>query len=69
MLTRRSFLKTLAATTAGGSLTEGTSAGKAHPLEKLTEFDYSAVKLTDGPLKSQFDTIHAAYLGLDDDRL
>ncbi len=69
MFTRRSFLKTLVATTAGASLSGGTSAWAASSREKLTEFDYSAVKLTDGPLRDQFDRIHAAYLSLDNDRL
>jgi hypothetical protein len=69
MVTRRSFLKTLVATTAGASLSGGTAAWGATSREKLTEFEYSAVKLTDGPLKEQFDRIHAAYLALDNDRL
>ena len=69
MVTRRSFLKTLVATTAGTSLIGGTSGWAANSREKLTEFDYSAVKLIDGPLKDQFDRIHATYLGLDNDRL
>jgi hypothetical protein len=37
--------------------------------EKLYEFSYSDVKLTAGPLKSQFDRVHAHFLGLDNDRL
>ena len=37
--------------------------------EKLQEFGYADVKLTGGPLKSQYDRIHAHYLSLDDDRL
>ena len=39
------------------------------PREKLSLFRYSEVKLTGGPLKEQFDRIHAAYLALDEDRL
>jgi hypothetical protein len=35
----------------------------------LAEFDYGAVELTGGPLKSQYDRMHAAYLALDNDRL
>jgi hypothetical protein len=69
MVTRRSFLKTLVATTGGTGLIGGNSAWGASSRERLTEFDYSAVKLTDGPLKDQFDRIHATYLGLDNDRL
>src|SRR5579885_1605105 len=37
--------------------------------ERLVQFRYSDVKLTGGPLKAQFDRIHAAYLALDEDRL
>jgi uncharacterized protein len=37
--------------------------------EPLAEFDYGTVELTGGPLKSQYDRIHAAYLALDNDRL
>jgi DUF1680 family protein len=37
--------------------------------EKLYEFNYSDVKLTGGPLKAQFDRVHAHFLGLDNDRL
>jgi uncharacterized protein len=35
----------------------------------LREFAYGDVELTGGPLKSQYDFIHAHYLGLDNDRL
>ena len=35
----------------------------------LHEFDYQDVRLTGGPLKQQYDHIHAHYLGLDNDRL
>ncbi len=35
----------------------------------LAEFDYGDVELTGGPLKQQYDRIHAAYLALDSDRL
>jgi len=35
----------------------------------LREFDYGQVKLTAGPLKQQYDRVHAAYLALDNDRL
>jgi hypothetical protein len=37
--------------------------------EPLAEFDYGAVELTGGPLKLQYDRLHAAYLALDNDRL
>ncbi len=35
----------------------------------LEEFDYGQVNLTGGPLKRQYDRVHAAYLALDNDRL
>jgi uncharacterized protein len=35
----------------------------------LREFDYKDVRLTGGPLKEQYDQIHAHYLGLDNERL
>ncbi len=37
--------------------------------QPLEEFDYRDVRLTGGPLKEQYDHIHAHYLGLDNDRL
>ncbi len=39
------------------------------PREVLQEFGYADVKLTGGPLKQQYDRVHAHYLALDDDRL
>ena len=39
------------------------------PRERLRQFRYSDVKLTGGPLQSQFERIHAAYLALDEDRV
>ena len=35
----------------------------------LSTFDYSQVELLDGPLRRQFDTNHAFFLRLDDDRM
>jgi uncharacterized protein len=43
--------------------------GTGSTREKLLQFPYSDVKLTGGPLKSQFDRVHAAYLTLDEDRV
>ncbi len=37
--------------------------------EPLRELPYSAVQLTDGPFKRQYDALHAHYLSLDNDRL
>ena len=39
------------------------------PREELSEFDYGSVELTGGPLKQQYDQIHASYRALDNDRL
>jgi len=39
------------------------------PREKLRLFRYRDVKLTGGPLKAQFDRIHAYYLAVDEDGL
>ena len=47
----------------------GDSAPPFAAAEPLAEFDYAAVNLTGGPLKQQYDSIHAAYLALDNDRL
>jgi hypothetical protein len=69
MFTRRGFLKTIVATTAAASFFPEASSLGASSGEKLKEFDYSAIRLIHGPLKDQFDRIHAAYLALDNDRL
>jgi hypothetical protein len=65
-ITRRDFLAGAAAV----ALARGARAS-AHPAasDLLAEFDYDAVELTSGPLKQQYDRIHAAYLALDNDRL
>ena len=68
-VSRRGFLKGAAGAAALGSAAWRSSAWPAEPREKLQEFNYSAVRLTGGPLKSQFDRIHASYLTLDDDRV
>ena len=39
------------------------------PRERLFPFRYSDVKLTGGPLKAQFDRVHASYLTLNEDSL
>jgi hypothetical protein len=65
-ITRRDFLAGAAAV----ALATGARAS-AYPAASgpLAEFDYDAVELTGGPLKQQYDRIHAAYLALDNDRL
>ena len=68
---RRSFLKGLvtaaAASPAARRLVARPSASP--PRERLSLFRYSDVQLTGGPLKAQFDRIHAYYLSVDEDRL
>lgn len=75
--TRRGFLKS-AATAAGAGLIAGrtrwarraeAAARGGASIERLREFDYADVTLTGGPLKAQYDFIHAHYLALDNDRL
>ena len=62
MLSRRKFLGTVAA---------GAAMGAAHGADRehLREFAYSDVRLTGGPLKAQYDWVHAHFLSLDNDRL
>ncbi len=62
MFSRREFLGTVAA---------GAAMGAAHGAsrEHLREFAYSDVRLTGGPLKAQYDWVHAHFLSLDNDRL
>lgn len=77
---RRAFLRTAASVAAAGAVApvfgapppggktarRGRAAGAG---AQLRDFGYGTVELTGGPLKSQYDFIHAHYLGLDDDRL
>ncbi|MDC7684175.1 glycoside hydrolase family 127 protein [Asticcacaulis sp. BYS171W] len=70
--TRRCFIcgtigAAAAVTTA--TLSGPTLAAIAPGREKMREFPYGAVRLTDGPIKDQFDHIHAHYLALDNDRV
>ncbi len=66
-LTRRTFVKAAAITAAHPF------AAIAAPLraerEPLSQFDYSQVQLTGGPLAEQYDALHAHYLALSNDRL
>ena len=63
--TRRVFLQGSAAFL--GSSLLGHAAVNSR--EVLREYPYDAVTLTGGPLKQQYDRIHASYLALDNDRL
>ncbi|HKO14388.1 MAG TPA: beta-L-arabinofuranosidase domain-containing protein [Acidobacteriaceae bacterium] len=66
-LSRRQFLAGAAAAAASTALPAG--AASASAATKLQEFDYGTVQLTGGPLKQQYDRVHASYLALDNDRL
>lgn len=71
---RRQFLQSIAAGSAGAALGFARSpliSGPQgiSPREKLRLFRYRDVKLTGGPLKAQFDRIHAYYLAVDEDGL
>jgi hypothetical protein len=70
-LSRRQLLKGLAGVAALSSSGRVFATGTltSSPREKLFLFRYSDIKLTGGPLKAQFDRIHASYLALDEDRL
>lgn len=65
---RRSFIKTASGAAAIGAMGGFAHASGVAPVS-LREFDYGDVQLTNGPLKDQYDRIHAHYLGLDNDRL
>lgn len=73
-VSRRQFLQTIAAGSTVGALgfarthfVSGTQAASSR--EKLRVFRYRDVSLTGGPLKAQFDRIHAYYLAVDEDGL
>ncbi|MGB6746207.1 MAG: beta-L-arabinofuranosidase domain-containing protein [Terracidiphilus sp.] len=64
-ITRREFLAGAAATVCAARASGAVPAATG----PFTEFDYGAVTLTVGPLKKQYDRVHAFYLALDNDRL
>ena len=64
-ITRREFLAGAAAALCA---TPASSATPAR-VSLFSEFDYGAVQLTGGPLKEQYDRVHAFYLAIDNDRL
>lgn len=75
-ISRRHFLAGAASaaltSTAASALTRSrqtpvTASTKPH--SSLEEFPYDAVELTGGPLKVQYDRVHASYLALDNNRL
>ena len=74
-LSRRTFLQVsttaAAATYVAHALPASAAAdqGSVAVNPPLSTFAYSDVRLLDGPMKRQFDELHARFLNLDDDRL
>lgn len=70
-LSRRGFLKGVATAAVAKAAENWKLARAEQPAsrERLFQFRHADVKLTGGPLKAQFDRVHAYYLGLDEDRL
>jgi uncharacterized protein len=71
-VSRRQFLAGAAAVALAGKVRAGqlpSGAVADAAADPLSEFDYSAVELTSGPLKQQYDRLSADYLALDNDRL
>ena len=66
-VSRREFLAGAAATAVAAGARHARAETDTATL--LSEFDYGDVILTGGPLKAQYDRLHAAYLALDNDRL
>lgn len=64
-ITRRGFLAGAAAVACAACHADVSSAAA----DPFAEFDYGAVQLTGGPLKAQYDRVHAFYLAIDNDRL
>lgn len=67
-VSRRSFLAGAAAAALSGA-GRNALATPQDPQNVLEEFPYGSVELTGGPLKAQYDRVHASYLALDNDRL
>jgi len=77
-LSRRTFLKTATASAAAGYVASRVPAFAAPPKSNrgtvavtppLSQFAYSEVELLEGPMKRQFEELHARYLNLEDARL
>lgn len=62
-MNRRDFLTTAAA------FAIHSSGAATPPIKPLSEFSYSHVTLTGGPLRRQYDHLHSHFLSLDNDRL
>jgi hypothetical protein len=68
-LNRRSFVKAAAALAAAPRLHAFAAASATESREPLRQFSYADVQLTGGPLAEQYDSLHAHYLALSNDRL
>jgi DUF1680 family protein len=66
---RREFVAGAAAALAVSALPSNAGGETASAQNQFTEFQFGDVQLTGGPLKRQYDRVHASYLGLDNDRL
>lgn len=66
---RRTFLKTAAATAAASFVARRASATAVPSRTRLDQFDYADVQLLDGPMLEQFRTNHAFFLALSEDSL
>lgn len=64
-ITRRAFL----AGAAAAACAARAAAAHSRASNTFTEFDYGSVQLTGGPLKEQYDRVHAFYLAIANDRL
>jgi hypothetical protein len=68
-LSRREMIRRSAYASAGATLAARLNVVNAAGREIVHEFPFGAVRLTGGPIKAQFDRIHAHYLALSNDRL
>jgi DUF1680 family protein len=67
---RRTFLKSSAAIVASSALApHGAFAANDSSASVLSQFGFGDVELLEGPLRQQFETNHAFYRNLDEDRL
>jgi hypothetical protein len=66
---RRQFLKTAAAAGAASMMGPGRLFADGAASAPLQQFGYGDVELLEGPLRQQFQTNHAFYASLDEDRL
>lgn len=68
--TRRAFLQSTAAVAASALVRPHRAAALASAVPpRLAQFGYADVALLEGPMRHQFDTNHAFYRALDEDRL